>query len=67
MPEMDGCEATQRLREYGFSLPIIALTANAMQSDRERCIAAGCDDFASKPINRKALLMKIERYLKQAA
>lgn len=67
MPEMDGCESTQRLRDKGETLPIIALTANAMQSDRERCLAAGCDDFASKPINREVLLQKIHHYLARAA
>ncbi|MBL4750764.1 MAG: response regulator [Amylibacter sp.] len=63
MPEMDGLEATQNIRniEKSASLhrtPIIALTANAMKGDRQRCIDAGMDDYLSKPI-RKDLLMKM--------
>lgn len=56
MPEVDGYETTKRIRELGFQGPIIALTANAMESDREQCLAAGCDDFIAKPIDRQVLL-----------
>jgi CheY-like chemotaxis protein/nitrogen-specific signal transduction histidine kinase len=56
MPEMDGYTATQRLREEGYEGQIVALTAHAMARDRDRCLAAGCDEFASKPIDRRSLI-----------
>ncbi len=56
MPVMDGLTATSRLRQLGDPTPIIALTANAMASDRQRCLSAGCDDFESKPVNRAQLI-----------
>jgi signal transduction histidine kinase/CheY-like chemotaxis protein len=50
MPEMDGVEATRRIRAAGNQVPIIAMTANAFSDDRERCLTAGMDDFVAKPV-----------------
>ena len=63
MPVMDGIEAVQALRKKGYSGPIVALTANVMKEDRANCAAAGCDDFASKPIKRDLFNEILHRYL----
>jgi PAS domain S-box-containing protein len=63
MPEMDGYQATRAIREQGIKTPIIALTANAMKGDDEKCVEAGCDDYLPKPLDRRRLLEKIQKYL----
>ena len=59
MPKMDGFTAVRRLREMGFSKPVVALTAHAMKGDRERCLEAGFDDYVVKPIDRRELVETI--------
>ncbi|MET0388567.1 MAG: CheR family methyltransferase, partial [Polyangiales bacterium] len=61
MPEMDGYEAAKRLRALGYRGKLLALTASAMKGDRERCIAAGCDEYLSKPVDRVLLFRLIAR------
>ncbi|MGC3972889.1 MAG: response regulator [Nitrospira sp.] len=66
MPEVDGFEATALIRgmEEGVRhTPIVAMTANAMQGDRERCLAAGMDDYVAKPVRPKDLQAVLERWL----
>ena len=67
MPEMDGLEATQKIREWeqdtGRHIPIIAMTAHAMQGDRERCLEAGMDDYVTKPLDPKVFFSALDRWL----
>jgi len=63
MPELDGYAATAQLRSKGWRRPVVALTAHAMAGDQERCLAAGCDDYATKPIARLELLELCARHL----
>jgi two-component system, sensor histidine kinase and response regulator len=71
MPEMNGYEATTAIRDRerttGAHIPIIALTAHAMTGDRDRCLAAGMDDYVSKPIHLEELLQKVEQFSPSSA
>jgi CheY-like chemotaxis protein len=66
MPEMDGYAATSQLRSANYPGVIIALTAHAMDSDRDKCLQAGCTDYATKPIDRKHLVALLTEYFKKA-
>jgi CheY-like chemotaxis protein len=64
MPKMDGNKATSHLRRSGYSKPIIALTANALKGDKEKALAAGFDDYITKPVQRTELFESLEKFIR---
>jgi two-component system, cell cycle response regulator DivK len=65
LPDIDGLEVTRRIKAQAHlkHIPIVALTANAMYGDEERCLAAGCDGYIAKPVSKEKLVISIEMYL----
>ena len=63
MPVMDGLEATRQIKAKNPDMPIIALTANAFDSDRHAAFEAGCNDFISKPVNAEKCIQTIAKYI----
>jgi len=63
MPVLDGFAATKGLRAAGIDVPIVALTARSETTDREKCLAAGCDAFLAKPVSRKELIGQLAAHL----
>ena len=64
IPGMDGYEATQGIRKFRPKLPIIAQTAYGLADEKDKCLNSGCNDYISKPIDPKNLLLMISKYLK---
>lgn len=63
MPVMDGLEATKRIKAAHPELPVVALTANAFDSDRQMALDAGCDDFLSKPVSSQLCISTIKKFV----
>src|SRR6185436_15186600 len=63
MPEMDGYDATRALREMGIQAPVIALTAHALEGEREKCLAAGMDDYLAKPVSQEQLTAMVSKWI----
>ena len=63
MPELDGREATQKIRDEGYSMPIIALTAGATSEEVEEALAAGCTEFVAKPVDAPDLIRRVQKLL----
>ena len=68
LPDIDGLEVARRLKANSLTanIPLIALTANAMHGDRERCLEAGCDDYIAKPISRAELYDVLRQHIPEA-
>jgi len=65
MPEMNGYEATKIIKSQNKNIPVISLTAYAMAEDREKSVAAGCDEYVSKPFNPRDLINKIGEFIRK--
>jgi CheY-like chemotaxis protein len=65
IPKMDGWEATQRLKADGTTkqIPIIALTAHALEEDRQKALLAGCDGYLAKPVEPRRVVQEVERFV----
>jgi len=63
LPKMDGWESTLEVRSAGSKTPIVAFTAHALESDKKKCLDAGCDEFDTKPVELPRLLEKINKFI----